>query len=194
VDVTRLVVGPLATNCYILAAGDKRVIIDAGAGAEEIRAALGGGEVLAIIATHGHNDHVDAVDSLVALTGAPFMVPAADAALAGRSVETSAATLLEDGATLDFPGISLDVIATPGHTPGCVCLYAPPLLFSGDTLFAGGVGRFDLPGGSSDALFDSIKERIFVLPDETDVLPGHGPATTVGREKRSNPFFSSAWV
>jgi hydroxyacylglutathione hydrolase len=131
---------------------------------------------------------------LAVATGAPFMVPAGDLALAEKYVGVQAAVPLNDGDRLDFGDISLTVIATPGHTPGSSCFYAPGLLFSGDTLFAGGVGRTDLPGGSSDALFSSIRERIFTLAGDTFVYPGHGERTTVARERESNPFFTSGWV
>jgi len=193
-EVKRLVVGPLATNCYVAAAGEAAVVIDPGAEGSKVVEAARGLDVRAVLVTHGHYDHVEAVEAVIAATGAPFMAPKADAALVARGVDAETARLLVNGDYLDFGSFALDVIATPGHTPGSCCFYAPGHLFAGDTLFAGGVGRTDLAGGSGDELFASIRERIFTLPDDTVVYPGHGEITTVGREKDTNPFFGSAWV
>ena len=193
-EVKSFTVGPLAANCYVVSAGGDAVVVDPGAEADRIIKAVGERRVAAILATHGHSDHIGAVKELAVATGAPFMVPAGDLALAEKYVGVQAAITLNDDDRLDFGDISLTVIATPGHTPGSSCFYAPGLLFSGDTLFAGGVGRTDLPGGSSDALFSSIRERIFSLAGDTVVYPGHGERTTVARERESNPFFTSGWV
>ena len=193
-EVKSFAVGPLAANCYVVSAGGDAVVVDPGAEAARIIKAVGDRRVAAILATHGHSDHIGAVKELAVATGAPFMVPAGDLALAEKYVGAQAAVPLNDGDRLDFGDISLKVIATPGHTPGSSCFYAPGLLFSGDTLFAGGVGRTDLPGGSSDALFSSIRERIFTLAGDTVVYPGHGERTTVARERESNPFFTSGRV
>jgi hydroxyacylglutathione hydrolase len=193
-EVKSFTVGPLAANCYVVSARGDVVVVDPGGEADRILKAVGDRRVAAILATHGHSDHVGAVKELVAATGAPFMVPAGDLPLAEKCVGVQAAIPLNGGDSLDLGYISLKVIATPGHTPGSSCFYAPGLLFSGDTLFAGGVGRADLPGGSSDALFNSIRERIFSLAGDTVVYPGHGERTTVARERESNPFFSSGWV
>lgn len=193
-DVTRLVVGPLATNCYVVAAGGEAVVVDPGAQVRKILKAVRDMDVLAVLVTHGHHDHVGGVDAFLAEANVPFMAPEADEALVRNHVSAEPARLLRDGDRLEFGLLSLDVIATPGHTPGSCCFYAPDVLFSGDTLFAGGVGRTDLPGGSGDELFAAIRERIFTLPDETVVYPGHGEITTVRREEDSNPFFGSAWA
>jgi glyoxylase-like metal-dependent hydrolase (beta-lactamase superfamily II) len=96
--------------------------------------------------------------------------------------------LLRHGERLAFAGAEFEVLHTPGHTPGGICLYAPGLLLAGDTLFSGSIGRTDLPGGSYAALIRSIRERLLVLPDDTRVLSGHGPETTIGRERAGNPF------
>jgi hydroxyacylglutathione hydrolase len=193
-DVKSLIVGPLAANCYVVCGGGDAVVIDPGAEAKRIIKGVDGREVAAILVTHGHADHVGAADELAAVTGAPFMAPSADLALLEEYVDVRPARFLSDGDHLEFGDISLKVIATPGHTPGSSCFYAPGILFSGDTLFAGGVGRTDLPGGSADALFNSIRERVFSLAGDTVVYPGHGERTTVSREKNSNPFFASGWV
>jgi hydroxyacylglutathione hydrolase len=193
-DIMRLVVGPLAANCYVVAAEKEAVVIDPGAQVRTILEAVGGREVLAVLATHGHSDHVGGADGFLAETGASFFAPAADASLIAKHISAEPTRSLRDGDKLEFESLSLEVIATPGHTPGSCCYYTPGGLFSGDTLFAGGVGRTDLPGGSGDALFAAIRGRIFTLAPETVVYPGHGELTTVGREKESNPFFGSAWV
>jgi hydroxyacylglutathione hydrolase len=193
-EIARLVVGPLATNCYVAAAAKEAVVIDPGGQVRTVLDATEGLEILAVLITHGHSDHVGGADGLLAETGAPFFAPAADAPLIAKHVSAEPARLLRDGDRLEFGPLSLEVIATPGHTPGSCCYYTPGVLFSGDTLFAGGVGRTDLPGGSADALSAAIRERIFTLPAETVVYPGHGELTTVGREKESNPFLGSAWV
>lgn len=193
-QVKRLVVGPLATNCYVVAAAEAAAVIDPGAQVGKIVKALDGLEVLAVMVTHGHSDHVGGVDGFLEKTDAPFLAPAADAALIAKHVSAEPTRLLSDGDRLQFGSLHFKVLATPGHTPGSCCYYAPGILFPGDTLFAGGVGRTDLPGGSSDDLFAAIRERIFALPDDTIVYPGHGEFTTVGREKEFNPFFGSAWV
>jgi hydroxyacylglutathione hydrolase len=193
-EVERLVVGPLATNCYVVAAAEAAVVIDPGAQVRKIMKAVDGLEVLAVLVTHGHSDHVGGVDGFLGETDVPFLAPAADAVLVSQHISAEPTRLLSDGDQLEFGPLSFEVIATPGHTPGSCCFYAPGVLFSGDTLFAGGVGRYDLPGGSGDALFAAIRERIFALPEETVVYPGHGEFTTVRREKETNPFFGSAWV
>jgi hydroxyacylglutathione hydrolase len=193
-DVKGLIVGPLATNCYVVSAGGGAVIIDPGAQGGKILKALGGREVAAILVTHGHADHVGAVDELVAETGAPFMAPAGDLGLVKEYVAARATGIFRHGDRLEFEGFALAVIATPGHTAGSSCFHSAGLVFSGDTLFAGGVGRTDLPGGSAQALFSSIRERIFCLAGDTVVYPGHGEWTTIAAEKKTNPFFASGWV
>ena len=193
-DVTRLVVGPLVANCYVVAAGGAAVVVDPGAEAPRIIEAVRGLDVRAVLVTHGHPDHAGGVDEFLAGTEVPFMAPAADAALVKEYVSAEPARWLPDGDRLEFGPLKLEFVATPGHTPGSCCYYAPGVIFSGDTLFAGGVGRTDLPGGSGEALFTSIRERIFTLADDTVVYPGHGECTTVRREKESNPFFGPEWV
>jgi hydroxyacylglutathione hydrolase len=210
--VTRIVTGPLETNCWVVSddANGPAVIIDPAGEAERILAEVGERDVRAVVLTHGHFDHLGAVADLLGATGAPLMVHRLDAdsittstgnggALFGFSeVAPSADCVLEDGETIAAGGVEMVVLHTPGHTPGGVCLFArqgedeTPQLCSGDTVCAGSVGRTDFAGGDPRALSRSIAEKIAPLPPETVVHPGHGPDSTVGRELRLNPFFPRA--
>jgi len=211
-----LVLGPLGTNCYVLASAGEAIVIDPADDPEQILRRLHDLDLKlrGLVTTHGHFDHIGAIPDLMAATGVPLWIHSADISLlrsGGFSPDgTSSLSLplglpaattlppqlpqdptpLADGDQVVVGKITLEVIHTPGHTQGSICLYAPPqaILFSGDTLFQLGVGRADLPGGNGRALLRSIKERLFVLPDETTVYPGHGPSTTIGQEKRRNPF------
>ncbi len=201
--VQRLVVGPIDTNCWI--AGDRdgvpAVVIDPAGDAERILDALGDRPVEAVVLTHGHFDHVGAVRQVMEATGAPLAVHRLDADAAsdpsrnlsgmfGERLSAPAPDIvLEDGDEVRAGDVSLRVLHTPGHTPGSICLYAPGHLFSGDTLFAGSVGRTDLPGGDARALAESIREKLAGLPDDTEVHPGHGEPSTIAREKRRNVFW-----
>ncbi len=198
-------VGPLACNCYVVGDPTTReaIIIDPGGDAQEVASALARQDlrVQAIVATHAHFDHLVAAKQLRDLTGAPFYLHDRDRPLldwyeeSGRlflgielppppEVDTSPA----EGDRLRVGAVELEVVHTPGHSPGSISLFGDGIVFSGDTLFARSVGRVDLPGGDERALVAAIKDKIFVLPDETPVYPGHGPATTVAEEKRLNPF------
>jgi glyoxylase-like metal-dependent hydrolase (beta-lactamase superfamily II) len=194
VKIETVTVGPLATNCYLVGSGGGVVIVDPGAQARKLVAAVAGRPVEAVLLTHGHSDHAGAVDEVVSATGAPWFVSAADEALAAKYARTAPSGVLQDGEPLTFGSTTWEVLATPGHTPGSVCFHGPGVLFSGDTLFAGGVGRTDLAGGSTEALFASLRDRILTLPDETAVYPGHGEATTIGRERETNPYVAAGWV
>ncbi len=202
--VRGLVLGLIDTNCFVVDddAGGPAVVIDPAGDVDEVRTALAGRAVGAIILTHGHFDHMGAVAELMAETGAPLLVHSVDAErvigggdghvfgmpMAGVKPDR----LLEDGDTLHAGSLTLTVLHTPGHTPGSICLLADEEVFSGDTLFAGSVGRTDLPGGDGRELRESIATKLAPLPDETRVHPGHGPDTTIGRERRINPFFPRA--
>ncbi|MDQ4095903.1 MAG: MBL fold metallo-hydrolase [Actinomycetota bacterium] len=198
-------VGPLACNCYVV--GDPKtkeaIVIDPGGDASDLADALveRALTVRAIVATHAHFDHLIAAEHLRELTGAPFLLHDHDRPLldwyqeSGRmflgvelppppEIDTAA----EEGNRLSAGSVELRIVHTPGHSPGSISLFGDDVVFSGDTLFAQGVGRVDLPGGDGRALVGAIKEKIFTLPDDTPVYPGHGPATTVLREKRLNPF------
>ena len=203
-----VVVGQLGVNCFIL--GDSStgegVIVDPGADAEKILAATEklGLSIRYVINTHGHFDHVGGNRRVLAATGAqlliheedtPFLSRAADVAtMYGLSTENSPPPdrFLEDGMVIGFGGFSMKVLHTPGHTPGGCCLYLEEQgkVITGDTLFAEGVGRTDFPGSSHDALIHGIRTKLMVLPDSTLAFPGHGPSTTIGHEKRYNPYIS----
>ncbi len=198
-------VGPVQANCYLFGdeAAGELFVIDPGDEPDRIVAAVGryGARVAAIVNTHGHFDHVMAVDAVRRATGAPFWIheaerevlaqgPARARILFGIEVPPSPQPdrWLQDGDDLRVGALGLVVRHTPGHSPGGVCLIGDRLAFVGDTLFAGSVGRTDLPGASMDALLDSIARVLLPLPDDTVCYPGHGPETTIGAERRSNPF------
>lgn len=211
-EIRCLVVGPFQANCYLVTCPETRetVVVDPGAEAGKIQSSIEseGLKVVTIAATHGHVDHIGAADAVAEAAGAPVLIHSADADMlrspllslsnllpgggGARRVEPD--RLLEDGDTVPCGSFFLTVRHTPGHTPGGICLVidrepeAANIVFSGDTLFAGSVGRVDFPGGDWDTLESSVRQVVYSLPDRTVVLPGHGPATTVGREKRANPF------
>ena len=197
--------GAMGANCYLFACMEskKAALIDPGADGKTIyRWVLDKGlKVDYILLTHGHVDHIGAVDELRSLIGdVQVGIHAEDAGMLtdGRKnlssyfgpglVLKSADLLLQDGQKITVGQQSLKVIYTPGHSPGGVCYLSSEGLFSGDTLFAGSIGRTDFPGGSFDQLIEGIKEKLMVLPEDTRVFPGHGEETTIGFEKRENPF------
>jgi len=210
--VTRVQVGPLESNCFIVSDGvGPVVVIDPGDDLGDILEAVGSSEVAAIVLTHCHFDHLGAAAGLVGATRAPLLVHADDAeylttasgtggALFGfpHAVAPAADRVLADGDTVEAGDVRLQVLHTPGHTPGGICLFAAdsaggaPHLFSGDTLFAGSVGRTDFPRGDARALSRSIATKLVMLPGDTIVHPGHGPDTTIAREARINPFWPRA--
>lgn len=206
--VERLQLGALQTNCWLVSAkaDSPVVVVDPADEAQLLIEALAGRPVVAVVLTHGHFDHLGAARALLQQTGAPLLVHCLDAYRV-TSADGSGGSmfgfpdhhapapdrLLDDGDRIDVgDGVCLTVVHTPGHTEGSICLLADGHLFSGDTLFAGSVGRTDFPGGDSHALRNSIAERLAPLADETIVHPGHGPDTTIGRERRVNPFFPRA--
>jgi len=199
-------VGPLQCNCTILgdSATGEAIVIDPGDEISRIQARLTklGLKVKQILITHAHIDHVGGALKLKRLTGAPILLNENDLPLL-QMMEQQAGWLgvdtpeteapdasLQDGMTIGLDTLPGQVIHTPGHTQGSVCLLFAPLrlLVAGDTLFAGSIGRTDLPGGNSRQIIDSIHSRLLVLPEETQVLPGHGGLTTIGEEKDRNPF------
>jgi hydroxyacylglutathione hydrolase len=206
-----LVVGALQVNCYVLGApgSGQAIVIDPGDNPAGILKVLRDRELklVQIVATHGHFDHVLAARPLQEATGAPFYINRADlpalaamrrTAISWLGIDPGEAPAVDGDLfadhSLSLDDIVLEIRATPGHSPGGVSLvdHTGKRIFTGDALFAGSIGRTDMPGGDAKVLLTSIQEQILSLPDEYVVLPGHGPATTVGQERRSNPFLDPA--
>ena len=203
--VRGIVVGLFRENCYVV--GSRRsgeaVCVDPGDEPGEILALARdmGVTITRIVCSHAHLDHIMAVGALKEATGAPFLLHADDLALAeqlpatarmwlGQAVPPAPAPdfFVAEGDDVEIAGVSLKIMHTPGHTRGSVCLYGGGMLFSGDTLFRGSIGRTDLPGGDFPQIMRSITGRLLDLPDETVVLPGHMLETTIGAERVENPF------
>ena len=196
--------GPLASNCYIVGSESNKegMLIDPGADAAVILQKVKdlGLDIKYIVLTHGHIDHVAALKEVKEATGAKVAIHADDArSLQGQAffaeqfglsyqVPPSPDRLLKDGDSIDIGDLHFLVLHTPGHSPGGICLLGQGVVFSGDTLFNYGIGRYDLPGGDYSQLMKSIDTKLMVLPDETTVYPGHGPGTTIGAERLANPF------
>jgi hydroxyacylglutathione hydrolase len=199
-------VGMLQCNCTLLGdeATGEAIVIDPGDEIERInlRLTVLGLKLKQILVTHAHIDHVGGALKLKRLTGAPILLNENDlpllemmdeqaAWIGGPTPEVAAPDAsLAEGMTVGLDRYPAQVLHTPGHTQGSVCLHFAPLnmVIAGDTLFAGGIGRTDLPGGNGRQIIDSIETRLLALPDETRVIPGHGPDTTIGDERESNPF------
>jgi len=203
VILERLVVGPLASNCYIVGSEvtGEGMIIDPGDEAKQILRKIKDLQldIKFIILTHGHIDHIGAVREVSEATGAEVCVHTDDAqSLKGWRMSSILGSsypappppdrLLKDGDSIDISDLHFLVLHTPGHTPGGICLLGQGVVFTGDTLFNYGVGRTDLPGGSHSQLLNSLHTKLMILPDDTVVYPGHGPETTIGAERRGNPF------
>ncbi|WP_432763100.1 MBL fold metallo-hydrolase [Actinomadura xylanilytica] len=172
-------------NVWIVGDDDEAIVIDAAHDADAIAAAVGNRRLLAIVSTHGHDDHVDAAPAVSARTGAPVLLHPGDLMLwKQRHPDLNPTGELSDGQVVEVAGIGLRVLHTPGHSPGAVCLYAPDLgtVFSGDTLFAGGPGATGRSYSDFPTIITSIRERLLTLPAETEVRTGHGESTTVGAE------------
>ncbi|HEY8875637.1 MAG TPA: MBL fold metallo-hydrolase [Desulfosporosinus sp.] len=197
--------GAMGANCYLYACMEskKAVIIDPGADSKKIQRWVvdKGLKVESILLTHGHVDHIGAVDELRVLLGDVLVGIHTDDAemltdgkknlssyLGSGLVLKSADFLLQDGQEIRVGKEKLTVISTPGHSPGGVCFLCNEGLFSGDTLFAGSIGRTDFPGGSLEQLLQGVKDKLMILPDDTRVFPGHGEETSIGEEKRDNPY------
>lgn len=199
-----IVVGALETNCYLVYCEETResAIVDPGGDPERIIRKIGelGLKPVILINTHGHVDHVGANVDIKEKYDIPLCIHSSDSKMLDNIIASAMGLFLgakkspkpdkfcEEGEKIPIGNSSLEVIHTPGHSPGSISLSGDGFLLSGDLLFCGGVGRTDLPGGSWSVLEDSIRNKIFNFPDETIVLPGHGPATTVGQEKMANPF------
>lgn len=205
-----VVVGPLMVNCYVLGCENSRegVVVDPGDDTDRILDAVSrhGLKVVAVINTHGHFDHTGGNQRIVTETGAGLLIHELDAPMLARAVDTAAmfgltaenspppSRFLTEGEFVAFGEYRLRVLHTPGHTLGGCSLHLEGMVFTGDTLFADSVGRTDFPGGSSVALGKSIREKLLILPDDTIVYPGHGPSTTIGRERKHNPYLTPSGV
>ena len=204
-----LTVGALATNCYIL--GDEEtqqgVVIDPGGDFEIIEAHLKKLKlsVKYIILTHGHVDHIGALSQLKKATKAEILIHSKDSAMlydpnqnlsifsGDEIIATKADKTLEEGDIIQCGGIKIKVLHTPGHTPGGISLLTDKMIFTGDALFCGSIGRTDFPGSSYQELISSIKDRLLSKDDDFIIYPGHGPSSTIGEEKRHNPFLNEKW-
>ncbi len=200
-------VGPLEVNCYIVGCEQSRegIVVDPGGNVEKIAVIVAqhGLKIHTIINTHGHFDHLGGNRQALATFGARLLIHQADAPMLSKSAEVArmygmpgdnspeADAYLIDGMEIMFGTCRLKVLSTPGHTQGGCCLYFEDehKVITGDTLFADSIGRTDLPGGSHEQLLDSIRTKLFTLPDDVIAYPGHGPETTIGHEKRCNPYF-----
>ncbi len=207
-DILTLPLGPIGTNCFLVAdANGNAAVIDPGGDADQVLDALEaqGWHATHILLTHAHFDHIGAVAELHAVTGAPVALHALDLDLyrSGGGGRNYGLTLevgpdpdlaLESLTTLKVGDLTFDVLFVPGHTAGHVAFYEPTgkAVFSGDVLFEDGIGRTDLQGGDYPTLMHSIRDVLLKLPDETAVYPGHGAATTIGRERQLNPFLAEA--
>jgi hydroxyacylglutathione hydrolase len=184
-----LVVGPFGTNCYIVGSNTtlEGIIIDPGDEASRILHSVKEAklQIKSIIVTHGHGDHIGAIVQVKKSTGASIAIHPSDSS--AIDTRCSADVLLKGGDSVNIGDLHFFVIHTPGHSPGGICLYGHNTLFCGDTLFNYSIGRTDL-GGSTSQLLNSIFTKLMILPDDTIVYPGHGPATTIGEERRANPF------
>jgi len=207
-DIKMLQVGMLGTNCYIVMDDKAKegYIIDPGGEAKKVIDTAGslGLKCLGVLCTHGHMDHVGAVGKVAEATGAVVYISKEDSGALSGSVQGIAAKLgslvtskpkscefISQGGRFEFGGHTLEVFRTPGHTPGSLSFLCEDNLFCGDLVFQGSVGRTDLRGGSMGELMQSVKNHVFTLPRNTRIWPGHGPSTTVGEEKASNPFLRS---
>jgi glyoxylase-like metal-dependent hydrolase (beta-lactamase superfamily II) len=203
ITIKRLVVGSLSANCYVIGMeSGEGMVIDPGGNADEIHRAImeSGLDIKIIVLTHGHSDHIAALRDIQDRTGGEVAIHAADADFLegygsmssqfGISYRTPHPPdkLLREGDIIECGGVNFTVLHTPGHTPGSICLLAGDKVFTGDTLFRRGIGTTLMPGSSRSQLLESIRTRLMALPDSTAIYPGHGRETTIGAERRDNPY------
>lgn len=202
-QIQMFTVTPFFENCYVLTHGGETIVIDPGEAAPELLAAIADANVTMVFNTHCHCDHSGGNAEIMRLTGAPLVCHEADLPLL-RSIAQQGMLFgvrvppspepnrfVDEGDAISIGGEKLQVFHTPGHAPGHVVLVGDGFVIAGDTLFAGSIGRTDLPGGNYNQLIRAIKEKLMVLPDDTVVYSGHGPATTIGEERRTNPFLNN---
>ncbi len=210
VNIEMIPVGMFQSNCFVVGCSDtgKGVIVDAGDEGETILAAVDRAhlQIEAVLTTHGHLDHVAALSEVIPALGVPMCMHKDEletykhlgqqAAMFGLTAPkgVSVDRILETGEKISFGNVTAEVVHAPGHSPGSACFYfgeeSPPRMIVGDVLFKGSIGRTDLPGGSYEVMMDTLKRVFLQLPDDTVVYSGHGPETTVGEEKRLNPFLA----
>ncbi len=202
--IKKLEIEPFLSNCYIVGAESNKegMIVDPGGEADRILKQVEdlGLKIQFIVVTHAHIDHIGALREVKEATNADIAIHTDDAISLHRSHLSGTAfhlslqalpspdRLLNDGDSIDFGSLHFSVLHTPGHSAGGICLAGEGVVFTGDTLFNFAIGRYDRPGGSYDAIMDSIKNKLMALPDSTIVYPGHGPQTTIGTERNWNPF------
>lgn len=199
-DIQAFITSPFVENCYVMEDAGEVIVIDPGEATPELMGALEGRNVTKVVNTHAHIDHVGGNGDIVGKFGCELLIHAdcvdmlenvaAQGQMFGMQIQPSPppTSLFDEGDTVQVGGISLSVFNCPGHAPGHVGLLGDGFVFGGDVLFEGSIGRTDLPGGSLEVLMTSIREKFMPLPDETVVYSGHGPATTIGQERVSNPF------
>jgi glyoxylase-like metal-dependent hydrolase (beta-lactamase superfamily II) len=203
-EIIRVPAGVYAANCYIIYSKTTKdgIIVDPGGDADDLSSYVKRNDlnIKHIILTHGHGDHIGGVIGLKASLGATVMIHEEDkdmlmdgeknlsTSMAMGTVEVEPDVLLRDGDIIEIGDLKIEIIHTPGHTKGSICIKIGENIITGDTLFAGSIGRTDLFGGDYDSIIKSIKEKLMVYSDEVQVFPGHGTPSTVGRERVSNPF------
>lgn len=205
--IAGFVAGPFQANCYVVTNGERAIVIDPGLGAHEAVSQIAqqeGLSVEAVVLTHGHIDHIrDAAafgvetfvhpgDAFMLLRGDGVSEQARELYDASGMQPITDPTALQDGQTLRLAGLDLQVVHAPGHSPGCVMLISDGVVFSGDVLFRGSIGRTDLPDSDPAQMQQSLRGPVWNLDDGLQVLPGHGPATTVAHERATNPFLREA--
>ena len=201
--VKRLVVGSLSANCFIVGAAGEGMVIDPGGNAETIDRTIteSGLEIGIIVLTHGHSDHIAALRDIQDRTGAEVAIHREDAEFLETSSQFGISyrkphppdRLLGEGDVIDIGEARFKVVHTPGHTPGSICLLSGDKVFTGDTLFRRGIGTTLMPGSSRSQLINSIQTRLMTLQDDTVVYPGHGRETTIGAERKDNPYVTGRY-